>query len=221
MLIAIVLVLSATPLERAQAFEADGNDGKAISELMSAIAAEPKWSLGRVELGRLQLKQGNADAAMVHLDVARTLTPENPRAHYLFALAADDAGRRNEARRSLEVALSLRDDYADAQARLGNILLVDGEFDRAADLLGRYAAAHPESNGARLQYAEALERAGRAKEAEAQLRALLDMPQIKTIAGRRLIALLDTQGRTSDAEKVRHKIDPPKRQLRELKPSRH
>lgn len=220
MLALLFLVLSSTPLERAQAFEAAGDDSRAVAELSKAVAAEPRWAIGRVELGRLQLKRGDVDAALAHLDVARTLAPENPRAHYLFALAADDAGRRNEARRSLEVALALRDDYSDAQVRLANLLLAEGDAARAAELLGRYVAAHPEANGARLQYAEALERAGRAKEAEAQLRALLDMPQIKTLAGRRLIALLDLQGRTSEAAKLRHKIDPPKRQLRELKPSR-
>lgn len=216
----LVLLFATTPIERAQAFEAQGEDGKAIAELTNAVKVEPRWALGRVELGRLQLKQGAADAALLHLDVARTLTPENPRAHYLFALAAADAGRQNEARRSLEVALALRADYSEAQERLASVLVADGEYARAAALLTAYVAAHPEANGARLQLADALERAGHAKEAESQLRALLDMPQLKTLAGRRLIALLDTQGRTADAQKVRHLIDPPKRQLRELKPSR-
>lgn len=220
MLSLVALLLTATPLERAQSFEAAGDEARAITELQGAVRLEPSWAIGRVELGRLELSRGNADAALQHLDIARTLSPENPRAHYLFALAAIDAGRRNEARRSLEVALSLRDGYSDAQSRLANLLVADGEYAPAAELLAKYLAANPASNGARLQYAEALERSGRTKDAEHQLRALLDMPQLKTLAGRRLIALLEAQGRAVDAEKVRRVIDPPKRQLRDLKPSR-
>ena len=84
----LVLVLAATPLEIAQEWETRGDDGKAIAELTAAVTKDPAWSIGRVELGRLQLKQGLSDTALENLDIARALAPENPRAHYLFALAA-------------------------------------------------------------------------------------------------------------------------------------
>ena len=216
----LVLVLAATPLETAQEWETRGDDGKAIAELTAAVTKDPAWSIGRVELGRLQLKQGLSDTALENLDIARTLAPENPRAHYLFALAASDAGRHNEARRALEVALALRDDYADAQLRLANVLMGDREFAPAAALLAKYVGAHADDGGARLQYADALAKSGQPKPAEAQLRALLDKPNLRVLAGRRLAALLDAQGRRADAEAVRKKIDPPKKQLRELQPSR-
>lgn len=215
----LVLVLAATPLEIAQEWETRGDDGKAIAELTAAVTRDPGWSIGRVELGRLQLKQGLSDVALEHLDIARTLSAENPRAHYLFALAASDAGRTNEARRALELSLTLRADYADAQLRLANVLMAEGEFAPAAALLSKYVAAHGEDGGAKLQYAEALSRSGQHKAAEAQLRALLDKPNLKVLAGRRLVALLEAQGRAHDAEAVRKKVDPPKKPLRELKPS--
>jgi uncharacterized protein (TIGR02996 family) len=216
----LVLVLAATPLEIAQEWETRGDDGKAIAELTVAVTKDPAWSIGRVELGRLQLKQGLSDTALENLDIARTLAPENPRAHYLFALAASDAGRHNEARRALEVALALREDYPDAQLRLANVLMGDREFVPAATLLAKYVTAHADDGGARLQYADALAKSGQPKPAEAQLRALLDKPNLRVLAGRRLAALLDAQGRRADAEAVRKKIDPPKKQLRELQPSR-
>lgn len=216
----LVLVLAATPLEIAQGWETRGDDGQAIAELTMALAKDPSWSIGRVELGRLQLKRGLSDAAFENLDIARTLNPENPRAHYLFALAAGDAGHAGEARHALEVALALRDDYADAQLRLANVLMADGEYAPAAGLLSKYVGAHEADGGARLQYAEALSRSGQPKPAEAQLRALLDKPNLRVLAGRRLATLLDAQGRAAEAEAVRKKIDPPKKALRELKPSR-
>jgi len=215
----LVLVLAASPLEIAQDWETRGDDGKAIAELTDAVTKEPRWSIGRVELGRLQLKQGLSDAALENLDIARTLAGDNPRAHYLYALAASDSGHQNEARRSLEVALALRDDFADAQVRLASVLMAEGEFAPAAALLAKYVATHGDDGGAHLQYAEALSRSGQMKLAEAQLRALLDKPNLRMLAGRKLAALLDGQGRHVDAEAVRKKIDPPKKQLRELKPS--
>lgn len=220
MFAALVLLISATPIEQAQALEERGDDGAALALLEKAVATDPKWAIGRVELGRLQLKRGAADFALQHLDVARSLAPENPRAHYLFALAADEAGRRNESRHALEVALSLREGYADAQVRLASVLFADGEFRRAAEALKPYVAAHPEANGARLQYADALERAGDKTAAERELRALMQVAPVKALAGRRLVALLETSGRQGDAEKVKQQIDPPRRQLRELQPSK-
>lgn len=214
-------LLTATPLEQAQALEDHGDDAAALGVLQRAVDADPKWALGRVELGRLQLKQGVGEAALHHLDVARSLMPENPRAHYLFALAADEAGQRNQSRHALEVALALREGYADAQARLASVLFADGDFRGAASALRPYVAAHPEANGARLQLADALDRSGDRAGAEKELRALMQHPSIKPLAARRLIDLLEVEGRSAEAGKVRAQVDPPKRQLRELQPSRH
>lgn len=216
----ITLVLAVSAVDEAQALESAGDDRGAAALLDKAVAADPRWAIGRVELGRLQLKLGDTESAAAHLDVARSLAPENPRAHYLYALAADELGRRREARAALEVALMLREGYADAQVRLASVLFAEGDFAGAASTLRPYVAAHPEANGARLQLADSLERSGDRKAAEHELRALLQHPTLKQLAGRRLIALLDAAGKRAEAEKVRAQIDPPKRQLRDLKPSR-
>ncbi len=218
-MLALLVILAASPLERAQAMEQNGDDGAALEVLQIAVAGDPRWAMARVELGRLQLKQGASEQAFEQLDIARSLAPENPRAHYLFALAADEAGRRNESRRALEVALTLRDGYADAQVRLAGLLSAEGDDAGAARLLRPYVAAHPEANGARLQWAEALLKSGDAAGAEKELRALLQVGPLKVLAGRKLLALLDSQGRSGEAHKLRQSIDPPARQLRELKPS--
>ncbi len=218
-MLALLLILAVSPLDQAQTLEQNGDDGAALVLLQTAVAGDPRWAMARVELGRLQLKQGASDQAFEQLDIARSLAPENPRAHYLFALAADEAGRRNESRRALEVALVLREGYADAQVRLAGVLSAEGDDAGAARLLRPYVAAHPEANGARLQLAEALVRSGDVAGAEKELRALLQAGPLKVLAGRKLLALLDSQGRSTEAQKLRQAIDPPARQLRELKPS--
>lgn len=216
----LLIIVATSPLEQAQALEEQGDDAGAVRVLDRAVSGDPLWAMGRVELGRLQLKQGLTDAALVHLDVARSLAPENPRAHYLYALAADETGRRRECRRALEVALELREGYADAQVRLASVLMAEGEHAQAARLLEAYLAAHPQAVGLRLQLAEALERAGQTAAAERHLRALFQLETHKRLAGRRLAALLEAEGRTAEAAHVRERIDPPRRKLRELKPSR-
>ncbi len=216
----LLLILSMTPLEQAQLLETGGEDAAAIAVLERAVTEDPLWAMGRVELGRLQLKQGASDFALQQLDIARSLAPENPRAHYLFALAADETGRRTEARRALEVALALREGYSDAQVRLASVLSAEGDDKGAARLLRPYVDAHPSANGARLQLADALARSGDAAAAERELRALVQVTALKVLAGRKLLTLLDSQGRSGEAEKVRLLIGPPQRQLRELKPSR-
>ena len=217
---ALLVILSTTPLEQAQLLEAAGDDAAAIAVLEGAVTADPRWAMGRVELGRLQLKQGASEFALQQLDIARSLAPENPRAHYLFALAADETGHRNESRRALEVALALREGYSDAQVRLARVLSAEGDDRGAARLLRPYVETHPSANGARLQLADALAASGDTTAAERELKALIQVASLKLLAGKKLLTLLDSQGRSSEAEKLRLAIDPPKRQLRELKPSR-
>jgi tetratricopeptide (TPR) repeat protein len=208
-------------LQKAQALEAAGDDAGAAAVLQAAVQSDPGWAMARLELGRVQLKLGQrTDAAEVHLDVARSLAPENPRAHYLFALAADEQGQRRVARGALEVALALRDDYADARYRLAGLLYADGDFSRAADDYRAYIATHPEATGARLQLASALEKSGRAPAAEHELKSLMAVESARPIAGRRLAELYEREGRQAEAAKVRASLEPPKKALRALKPSR-
>lgn len=208
-------------LQQAQALEAAGDDAGAAKVLARAVEGDPTWAMARLELGRVELKLGQRTAAAhAHLDIARSLAPENPRAHYLYALAADEQGARRDARQALEVALELRDDYSDARYRLAGLLFADGDFPRAVAAYHVYVTNHPEATGARLQLATALERAGQAINAEKELRALMQIPASRQLAGRRLAELLERQGRKSEAAKVRVAVDPPKKSLRQLKPSR-
>jgi tetratricopeptide (TPR) repeat protein len=156
-------------LAAVRASELAGDDAGAVALLERSVRALPTWGLGRLELGRLLLKSGErGQLAEFHLDVARALLPENSRAHYLYALALEDQGRPREARRALEVALALRDDYSDAWFRLAGLAFAQGDWAGAVTGYTRLLRYQPGDTGARLQLALALERSGAAKEAEAR-----------------------------------------------------
>jgi tetratricopeptide (TPR) repeat protein len=208
-------------LDRARAQEEAGDVLAAIATLERAVAGDPLWVLARLELGRLRLAQGvKTDAALQHLDVARSLAPENPRAHYLFALAAEENRAPVQSRRALEVALALRPGYADAQYRLAGLLMSEGANAEAARLLQQFIAKQPAATDAKLLLATAQDRAGDYAGAEATLRELFALPGLKVVAGRRLAGVLDRQGRHAEADRVRAAIDPPKKPLRPLLPSK-
>lgn len=216
-----MLAALASPLDDAARLEAAGDDAKALGVLQAAVKVDPAWAMARVELGRLQLKLGqDTDAALQHLDVARSLAPDNPRVHYLYALAAEEAGARSAALQALDVSLTLRDDFAEARYRRAGLRLALGDAAGAAADYRRYVTQLPEATGAWLQLAAALEASGQAGEAEKTLRTLLDVPAAKALAGRRLVDLLERQGRKADAAKVRARVDAPKKPMRSLKPSK-
>lgn len=224
MLALTAVVLSAdgaSQLGDALRFEAQGDEPAALNAIDALIQARPTWELPRLEAARLRLKSGQRiDKAEYDADIARSLAPENPRAHYLFALAADDQGHRAEARRALEVALEYRPEYALAQLRLAGLLLSEGDGAGAVKVYRSYLARNAADVGARVQLALALERAGKAAEGEVTLRALAKAPAARPVALRTLAAMLDRQGKVHEAQQVRAALGGQVKKMRELRPSR-
>lgn len=220
----LALLLAASPhqarLTAALALEQQGADAQALEQVEALVALDPTWELCRLEAARLRLKLGQGiERAGWHADIARSLTPENPRAHYLWALTQDEAGRREEAARALEVALTLRADFPDARFRLAGLLSSQGRWRDAAREWRAYLAAVPQASGARLQLAQALGRAGEFKAAEAELRPLLALSALRLPATRTLVEVLRQEGRHDEARKLEKSLAPPQRSLRSLKPS--
>lgn len=220
----LALVLVAAPhqalLTAALELEKQGADTQALQQLEALTLVDPTWELCRLELARLRLKLGaDAERAGWHADVARSLSPENPRAHYLFALAQDEAGHREAAIRALEVALTLRADFTDARFRLGGLLSSQARWTEAVAQWREVLRATPTATGARLQLAQALEKSGELKAAERELRALLSIEAVRIPAARRLIDLLENSRRHGEAVALRRALEAPSRALRPLKPS--
>lgn len=224
MIVFVALLLTAAPhqarLTEALELEKQGSDGQALEKLEALVATDPTWDLARLEAARVRLKVGSElERASWHADIARSLAPENPRAHYLWALAQDENGNQAEATRSLEVALALRADFPDARFRLAGLLSAQRRWPEAVTIWRTYVDSMPAATGARLQLAQALEQSGDLKAAEAELRALLKIDALRPVATRRLADLLDKTGHRDEASRLRRSLEQPARSLRPLKPS--
>jgi len=191
-----------------------------IAELDRKIAQNPSSAAARLEAAQLRVQNGaELDRALLDLDVARALEPENPRIHFLFGQLMEERGQGGEARASYQTALALKDDFDDARFRLAGLLFQAGAFGEAAQAYARYVKAHPEATGARLQLALAHEKAGEVPLAEKELKALQHDPKTHEVATRKLVELYERTGREKEAHKLRASSEPPKRKLRDLKPS--
>ncbi|MBL8957846.1 MAG: tetratricopeptide repeat protein [Myxococcaceae bacterium] len=192
-----------------------------IGELDQRVAAAPTDAKARVEAALLRVQNGEQlDRALLDLDVARALEPENARIHFLFGQLMEERGQVAEARGSYETALALKDDFDDARFRLAGLLFQAGAFAQAAQAYARYVKTHPDATGARLQQALAHERAGEVALAEKELKALQHDHKTHELGTRKLLELYERHGREKDAARIRAEVEGPKRKLRDLKPSR-
>ena len=193
---------------------------ESLAALDRQVAAKPADPFARLEAAQRRLLNGEElDRALLDLEVARSIVPENPRVHFVFGQLMEERGDAAAARSAYETALGLRDDYDDAHFRLAGLLFQAGAFADAATHYGKYAKAHPEATGARLQHALALEKAGDVPAAEKELKGLYADAKTRALAGPKLADLYERHGREKEALKVRAAVEPPKRKLRELKPS--
>ncbi len=191
-----------------------------VAELDRKIIAAPADAKARLAAAQLRLQNGEElDRALLDLDVARALEPENPHIHFLFGQLMEERGQAGEARASYQTALALKEDLEDARFRLAGLLFQSGAFSEAAQAYARYVKAHPDATGARLQLALAHEKGGDVHQAEKELKALQHDPKTHELATRKLIELYERTGREKDAAKLRTTSEPPKRKLRDLKPS--
>jgi Tfp pilus assembly protein PilF len=84
-----------------------GDDVRAESELTKATALAPDEPAAWANLGLLNLRQRNWDAAGERLEKARTLAPDNSRIHVLLAILESNRGRFAEAINNLRKGIEL------------------------------------------------------------------------------------------------------------------
>jgi tetratricopeptide (TPR) repeat protein len=207
-------------LREAQRLEQQSEEGMALAQLDALTRDNLLWALPRLEAARLRLKSGvELERAELDLEVARSLAPENPRAHYLFGLLSAERRRLAQARTAYEMALALRPDFGDAQLGLARVLAEEERFAASADVYRLYLTKHPAATAARLQFASALERSGREREAEEQLTALARAAETRRLGTQRLADFLERRGRGLEAANLRSAESSPGRRLRPLRPS--
>lgn len=218
---ALLLLLGSTgarsPLSDATELERAGREPEAIASLERLIQAKPAWELPRLEAARLRLKLGSRlELVEQHLEVARSVAPENPRGHYLWGLLMAERGRAAEAARALELAVRYREDYHDARFRLAGLYFSAGDWPRAEHHYRALTKAQPGASAARAQLAAALERQGKVEAAEAELKRLFESQPGSLAAARRLADFYARTGRAELASKILRNAEPSKRKLREL-----
>ena len=86
------------------------------------------------DVALLYLGMGFAANAVRHFQASALLKPQSAAAQFNLGTAQAQAGRFDEAIRSLREALQLRPDYALAHGNLGRVLLVNDEAKRLLDL---------------------------------------------------------------------------------------
>ncbi|WP_141590034.1 tetratricopeptide repeat protein [Myxococcus sp. AB056] len=209
-------------LPEALALEADGNDVGALAALEALVRAQPAWELPRLEMARLLLKTGGAlDQAESHLSAALQQAPNNPRAWYLRGLLWEERDDRRQAVQAYEQAVQLRASYEEARFRLGTLWLDMGDLLKSELHLRYLARLKPEWVQVRLQLAEVLEKQERLLDAEKELLAARGFQPASPLVLRRLADFYTRTGRPQLAERVRAALEaPPKRRMRDLKPSR-
>lgn len=201
-------------LEDALAAERSGDAARALDSVEQLVRRDPGWALAQLEAGRLRLKLGkDLDRAEMHLEAARSLAPENPRAHYFWGLLMDERGRRRDAIRALEVAVLYRPDYPDAQFRLAGDYFSEGNWAQAEAHYRALSRVHPDWSQARLQLAVTLEKEGKLREAEDELRRMRTEQPQSALCRRKLG---EFYARTNRPELASRLLDEPKKKMRQL-----
>lgn len=209
-------------LQSALAKEQAGDDAGAVASLTTLSRANPIWDLPHLELARLALKEGgNMDAALLHLEVAESVAPENPRGQYLFGLWYEERGKTLKARAAFERAVLFRPNYPEARFRLGGLYLAADEPDSAVAQFSAIKRLDPTATQARLQLAQAEEKQGNPSAAESELKSLhAEQPESKAVT-RRLAELYERTLRPKLAQRLRAELAPASpRHLRALPRSR-
>jgi Tfp pilus assembly protein PilF len=212
-------------LTEALALEAAGDDEAALTAIDALVVREPAWELPRLEAARLRMKLGREEElAGLQLEIALSIAPDNPRAHFLWAQLAEHQGQVREAIRSLETALVFRPDFADARLRLGALYLQAGDPLKGEYHLRRLVKEHPSLTQARVLLAHSLEGQGRVADAEHTLLLLLSDEPANAWVRRRVAEFYERTGRAGQAKTVLAPVAPPeagpKPKMRKLPKSR-
>ncbi len=184
-------------LQAAALFDQQDYD-KALPELKTAVAADPKNESLQAQLGIAQLHLKNYDDAIESLTRATKLNPEDAQAavylgeaHFAHAMAVTQPQKKTE---ELKEALRLAEKWTNAQPQnfdaaslAGRAALVLKNYPRAVSFLKRAADLQPTSAITQFNLGQAYAFAGQLPEAEAALtqasQSLTQEPSLFSILG--------------------------------------
>ncbi len=117
---------------------------EAAESYRKALALDPCFADGYVNLGNVLYEQGKLDEAAETYRKALALNPDSAQAHYNLGNALHDQDKLGEAAECYRRTLALKRDFADAHNNLGLALQKQGEVDKAIACYQKALALKPD-----------------------------------------------------------------------------
>jgi len=143
---------------------------QAIPLLTKAIAVEPKFAEGHLNLGSAHMLAGSPKDAIDHLKRGIELDPASPEGFNQLGVAYEKMGKLDKAIEAFEKATALKTDYALGNFNLGAAYLWAGKLKPAQQTLERAVQLNPKNNDARLCLAVVYAKQKRYKQAIEEVR---------------------------------------------------
>ncbi len=151
------------------ALEVEGRPEEAIVQFRAAVQINPRDPLAHVDIGVYERQHGNPQKAIEEYQTAMRLTTDqgvHMNAHSNLGTVYRTLGDYARARENYEAALRLDSSSTVSLTGMGLLAQRDGDFAQAANYYSQAASAQPSDIGFVL-LAQALEKSGRASEAQA------------------------------------------------------
>jgi tetratricopeptide (TPR) repeat protein len=145
---------------------AAGDLAVAEARLQVAIEYSPRFVEAWVNLGLVELRRGNLDAAKRDLEKARDINPDLPAPHHGLGLLFDARDMGREAELNYRAALKVDPGFAPSRWNLARRLFARGAFEEAREQFLRLVEVAPEREEGWLGLAECYVRLGREGEAD-------------------------------------------------------
>ena len=205
----------------------NGEFKAALARFEKASSLAPNWALPCLEIAVVHMKtDNNKEIIGKYLKKAVKLGKSIPRAHYLWGIFLEEAGRRGEAIAELTKSLQLRPSLVDARFRLATLYIEEG---RQAEGIHQYQLVlkqRPNHLGAHRNLAVLYEQSGQLEEAEEHLKAIAKMHpynayHLSTLG--RFYERVGWENKAKAAFRQAERLDPSKdrRRLRPLPKSRN
>ncbi len=177
-----------------------GRYAQAAESAGSMTARYPCHGFGWKVLGAAYKQMGQSSQALLPMQKAAELSPNDADAHSNLGCVLNDLGRWNDAETSLKCALKINPDFAPALSNLGNTLQHQGRFGEARDCYLRALQIAPDYAEAHFNLACTSKKQGELSDAEAHYRLALQIRPDYAEAHNNLGAALLELGRLNEAE---------------------
>jgi tetratricopeptide (TPR) repeat protein len=160
-------------LQIAQIYGAMGRDSSELAAYRRYLRTNPQHPEANRRIGAILVRRGDLTNAMVHLEVANTISPNDPAVLALLARGYVQTNRNEEAIRVLTRAKAAVPDDADIRQQLFELYTLTGQPDMALAEIRELAGKTGEGRH-QLAYGQMLVAQGKVSEAETMLRGLIE-----------------------------------------------